>query len=670
MATLWRTLASQGALVVMLLGAVMAAGSARAQSVTETNNPTTLTNALTGGPSVTISNLTTTGNSRQFGTFTGANGVLGMPDGVFISTGRGTSVFSSPGGFASTGNLGSTPDTDLTGITPSAVFDTATVYFRVVSNSPEVVVRFVFASEEYPEYVCSAFNDAFGLFARELGGGQPYLNYAFVPNTFEYVGINTINFGPNNNGGNCGTPNNVLYHNTNSTIGAGTITAPNLVYDGYTVPIEFNIPVTPGQTYEFKFVIADSGDTGFDSAIFIDYIGTDWTATADMSLQLVSSESAPAAGAPFQITATVTNDGPNNVNVVQVSDIVPDGLTFLGVASGGAYDPATDVWTITSGVASGASETLVLNVSAPDGELYQTTAEITLSQANDPDSTPGNALTTTNEDDTATIFIGGGQSLSLGPDHQASVQPGTSLTFPHRLVVGDSLDGGALAFSLTSSLGWPWRVFLDIDGDGALGEGDAEWTNGDPIAAGEYGVLVHAVVPQDADPGLVETLEFGAAVSFGAYSQSASVTDAVIVTDPGGGVVVGRKWMALDTDCDGSLADEAPSDAVYEIAKDAAPGGCVVYRVGFENTSARSVTMVSVRDAIPAFTSYISGSALYEETPSGVTPGSMAGAAPGASGPLLGEPASPAASLVEFPFSGAIAPGESGSVRFSVRIDN
>ena len=58
-------------------------------------------------------------------------------------------------------------DTDLQSITPNQIYDECIIEFDFVPEGDTISFNYVFASEEYPEYVCGSVNDAFGFFLTE-----------------------------------------------------------------------------------------------------------------------------------------------------------------------------------------------------------------------------------------------------------------------------------------------------------------------------------------------------------------------------------------------------------------------------------------------------------------------------------------------------------------------
>lgn len=254
------------------------------------------------GQGVTISNINVDCGNNAFATFTKVNpqdiidqGAPNLVDikansGFILSTGDATDI--GPNGanfFASTGTLGQGNDADLANYIDSQ-WDICTVTFDVVPLGEDLNFNYVFASEEYPEYVCTAFNDAFGFFISGPGINGPFSNnaenIALVPditnldeNTDTPVSIGSINWGNfvNNDasvnycGGVCGDgtgcPCNCPFYIPNNT---GSLYEDYMVYDGQTILLTARQTVEPCETYSIKMVIADRGDGAWDSAVFVE----------------------------------------------------------------------------------------------------------------------------------------------------------------------------------------------------------------------------------------------------------------------------------------------------------------------------------------------------------------------------------------------------------------
>lgn len=245
-------------------------------------------------------------------------------------------------------------------------------------------------------------------------------------------------------------------------------------------------------------------------------------------------------------------------------------------------------------------------------------------------------------------------SFLLSPSHESVVPAGQLAIYPHRLSIGEGLGGGTLAFVASSDAGLDWRLLRD-DGDGIYGAADAPWPSGGaPLAAGSYGFWLVARVPQDAAEGWRDATSLRASIVAGSFSRSAEVQDVTRAGDPEAGRLFARKLQALDGDCDG-LSDAGEAGFTAD-QRTIAPGGCVIYRIVFENVGVGPITRVRVYDHTPNWMIYRAGSAQTQVSLTGLTPLT----------PVF--PAANQEGEVSFPFDGALQPGQSGLVQFSLRL--
>jgi len=121
----------------------------------------------------------------------------------------------------------------------------------------------------------------------------------------------------------------------------------------------------------------------------------------DLALTMVLSEDEPAVGALFSATIEVVNEAAEPAGGVTVSVPLPDGLSFQS-ADMGDYDQSTGTWTI-GALEPGASESLVLTLTAVEARLIRLVAEIETVAQDDVDSTPGNG--DEDEDDFAARYV-------------------------------------------------------------------------------------------------------------------------------------------------------------------------------------------------------------------------------------------------------------------------
>ncbi|MEO6596382.1 MAG: choice-of-anchor L domain-containing protein, partial [Planctomycetota bacterium] len=231
-----------------------------------TTNLTTLTPAdlVTAliGPGVVASNITYAGVPIAGGTFTGGTGIIGFESGIILSSGNIASV-PGPNDLPNTTTINGQPgDPDLNTLIPGTQ-DRAVLEFDFTCTGVSTIsFQYVFSSEEYNEFVNTAFNDVFGFF---LNG----VNIALLPGSANPVAINNVN------GGNPFTgvgPNSAQYINNQCGAGglpvypcAGTV---DTEMDGLTVVFTATAAILPG-TNHIKLAIADVGDSSFDSNVFI-----------------------------------------------------------------------------------------------------------------------------------------------------------------------------------------------------------------------------------------------------------------------------------------------------------------------------------------------------------------------------------------------------------------
>ena len=124
--------------------------------------------------------------------------------------------------------------------------------FDVVAPTSSISWQYVFASEEYEEFVNSSFNDAFSL---SVNG----TNIAFIPGTTTPVSVNTVN-----------QLTNSSFYNSNFPPNSSPQPFPDTQYDGFTIPLTTTATgLVPGQTYSLSFMVTDTGDSSFDSAVFL-----------------------------------------------------------------------------------------------------------------------------------------------------------------------------------------------------------------------------------------------------------------------------------------------------------------------------------------------------------------------------------------------------------------
>jgi len=217
------------------------------------------------GPGVSVSNVRYNNsipnaliNNNQVGFYsTGVTPTnLGLTSGMIMTNGSATGAIgpNNAGGNTTPSNTPMNGDPDLSQIAALSINNICIIEFDFIPLGPEVKFEYVFGSEEYPEYVGSAFNDVFGFFLSGPGITGPFSNgaknIALIPNSTTPISINNVNAGSNS-----------AYYVSNA--GGATIQ-----YDGFTTVLTAKSEVQCGQTYHIKLALADVGDSAFDSGVF------------------------------------------------------------------------------------------------------------------------------------------------------------------------------------------------------------------------------------------------------------------------------------------------------------------------------------------------------------------------------------------------------------------
>ena len=241
-------------------------------TITQNSNAEALSQMLVGS-GVTISNVTMNCNTAASGTFTNQSTNMGLSQGVVMATGKVSSISQPASSFASTA-LNGAGDAQLSTLTSGPIYDPCILQFDVVPQGDTLQFKYVFASEEYPQFVCSQFNDVFGFFItgpNPVGGNYTNTNIATLPNSTMPVCINSVN------GGVSGTYNGTTWNsngcmslsNTNDDVNNLNPVNQSIVYDGMTKVLSAKSAVVPCQTYHLKIAIADVGDRFYDSGVFL-----------------------------------------------------------------------------------------------------------------------------------------------------------------------------------------------------------------------------------------------------------------------------------------------------------------------------------------------------------------------------------------------------------------
>lgn len=320
-------------------------------SVAYDTNAMNLASALVGG-GVTLVGASYSGSGNAAGTFVDA-GATGVPNGVILSSGD---IGNAVGPNASDGisaNNGFPGDADLTALSGVTTRDAAILTLDFTADAQTVYFQYVFASDEYNEYVNSSFNDVFAFFVNGVNcatvGGSP-------------VSINTIN---NGNPFGSGGPNSGLYRNNDLSNGGGSI---DTEMDGLTVVLTCEATVQEAPAVNtLRLAIADGSDFILDSNVFIQ--GASLTTTPVNTAPTVNASGAgDCSGALLDVVITDPDVGDTHTTTVDWGDGTVEDLSALGTSFQAPHVyGAAGIYPVTVNVADAAGATGSANTSITIG---------------------------------------------------------------------------------------------------------------------------------------------------------------------------------------------------------------------------------------------------------------------------------------------------------------
>ncbi len=217
-----------------------------------TNNTETLKNQLLGNQTAGLSNfsVSVTGNQAAFGTF--ANDPFGLQSGVVLSTGKVTDI----AGRNIKDNVmtnGSDANTDFGLKGERGDLTQLNLSFFADYTVEKLFFEYVFASEEFPEFGGSKFNDSFELL----------LNGKNLAKLSDGKAVTIQNLVPNSN-------TRSTDHSDYINNPARTGLAANIIkLDGFTKVLGFEGLLKQNQTNILSIRIQDLEDGNLDSAVFI-----------------------------------------------------------------------------------------------------------------------------------------------------------------------------------------------------------------------------------------------------------------------------------------------------------------------------------------------------------------------------------------------------------------
>ncbi len=360
--------------------------------VTVNNNASVasyIQNVLVGN-GVSVSNIQYNGGSagfveEQVGQFSDLSNSTGISNGLILGSGDvQMASFANTGTGVSLGGGGLLPgtDPDLQSITSNQIYDECVVEFDFVPQGDTIQFNYVFASEEYEEYVCGSVNDAFGFFLsgpNPAGGNYTAYNVALVPDpsnpnnfTSTPVSINTINPGVAGTFGSSSTCAAIDPAWASYNVFYTPNTTNDYEYDGKTVVLQVKAAVLCNQTYHIKLAIGDAGDGAYDSGVFLEAGSFSSNAvevniSAASSINSIVGDTAVLEGCIDAMFTFVRPDTIGDLTLdIDILGSATNGVDYGAVADSIFFPSGSDtatinISTIADGIAEG-NEELTINV--------------------------------------------------------------------------------------------------------------------------------------------------------------------------------------------------------------------------------------------------------------------------------------------------------------------
>ena len=315
----------------------------RAQLITNNSlNPQGLVQNILLGNGVTVSNVTYNGSPVAIAQFTAANTTLGINSGIVMTTG--TTLPNGDGPHGPNDASGAGVDNNMGGfnllsqaIQGTQTYNAAILEFDFIPYADTIRFKYVFGSDEYPEFAPpnnTTYNDVFGFFISGPGI-TGFQNIAKLPNG-AVVSINNVN-----------TITNAFYFVNN---GDGNTAPYNqspqyIQYDGFTKVLEAVSQVQCGQTYHLILAIADVGDGQWDSGIFLEANSLSTITPVEiehtLSQQVFANPDWMAEGC-VTTNVTLTRQANLNQNLtipIQLSGTATNGIDYSGIPTSINFPP-------------------------------------------------------------------------------------------------------------------------------------------------------------------------------------------------------------------------------------------------------------------------------------------------------------------------------------------
>jgi len=346
-----------------------------------------------------------------------------------------------------------------------------------------------------------------------------------------------------------------------------------------------------------------------------DYVGDG----ANSSTGVPDTALVPGTSKPLDVTIQNTGGTPDNYNIAVEG--VPTGWTAEVFGKDAAGNCTNTKVTNSGTIANGSTGSYCLVVTAPDGTPATSVPETITVKISSPS-------TGSNDSIGFKLTVAEQRAISFTPDRQGQLAPGGSIIYSHTLTnignVAEAAGGKTLNFALpTPTAGETVTVYVDVNGDGLLDDVKERVTG---TGAGTLNsILQNAKFDKAGLAGLQqgESVTVYVKVEAAATATAGQSYTSTVQIQPESGAALGSNSILSITDRTvinlGSVRLEkfqfaadctaAPADADYTVnLQNAKPGQCVFYKVTATNQGNADATAVVINDAVPAYTTYKTGS--------------------------------------------------------------
>nr|WP_262914209.1 choice-of-anchor L domain-containing protein [Portibacter lacus] len=268
------------------------------------------------GSGVEVTSINYKGDSRSVGYFSSGMEEINLERGIVLSTGQVSTTTNKNETLNDSGDQMSNSndqDPDLEAIANEVVNDVALYTISFIPSSDTLRFNYVFASEEYPEFICDK-NDVFGFFVtgpNPDGGNYDAKNIALIPELSDPTGLTftdmpvSINTVHGQGSSNCPAAFEEYYNEV-------PIGTEHFQHNAYLDVFTAEVVVIPCEEYTIKLGVADAVDKLLNSVVFLE-AKSFGTGTLAVSLNSLSVDGSLAEGCgsgelEFVLPETVKED--------------------------------------------------------------------------------------------------------------------------------------------------------------------------------------------------------------------------------------------------------------------------------------------------------------------------------------------------------------------------